>query len=159
MLWTRQEREGMIICDQILKYRGLLLLCVARWFFYYKISLQKRQKRKDPEAIMGGKGFLEKPLSFTAIKQYALTTFCLKSGWQKLHIPSYLSFLYTHECNGRCYFWRRRGHSLAVAVEDSFQSFVHPLLVRALHNNDEAVVKLQQPHNNKHGEWDFSHGK
>lgn len=30
MLWTRQEREGMIICGQILKYRGLLLFCVAR---------------------------------------------------------------------------------------------------------------------------------
>lgn len=41
MLRTRQEREGMIISGQILKYR--VLLCVARWFFYYKPSLQKNK--------------------------------------------------------------------------------------------------------------------
>lgn len=69
MLWTRQQREGMIICDQILKYRGLLLLCVARWFYIIRLLYKKgKKKKKDPEAIMGGKGFLEKPLSFTAIK-------------------------------------------------------------------------------------------
>lgn len=29
-LRTRQEHEGMIRCGQVFKYRGLLLLCVAR---------------------------------------------------------------------------------------------------------------------------------
>lgn len=37
---TRQEREGMIRCGQVLKYRGLLLLCVARW------SLRAPSKKK-----------------------------------------------------------------------------------------------------------------
>lgn len=31
-----------------------------------------------------------------------------------------------------------------MAVEDSFQSFVHPLLVKVLHNNDEAAAAPQQ---------------
>lgn len=119
MLWTRQELEGMIICGQILKYRELLLLllCVAKVIFYYKPSVQKQKKKKNNSKT---KEKTLKPLSVgevsgerlscTAIKKSDLTTFCLRSGWQKLYIPSYLNFLYTHECNGRCYFWRRRGH-------------------------------------------------
>lgn len=42
-LWTRQEREGMIICGQILKYRGLLLLlCVARWSFIISLLFWRK---------------------------------------------------------------------------------------------------------------------
>lgn len=32
-------------------------------------------------------------------------TFSLSSGVQEAFIPSYLNFLRSHECNGRCYFW------------------------------------------------------
>lgn len=67
-LWIGQKHEGMIICGQILKYRALLLLlCVARWSFI--ISPKKeREEEKNTLKSLWENGFLEKNLSYTAIK-------------------------------------------------------------------------------------------
>lgn len=71
------------------------------------------------------------------LADYAVT-FCLSSSWQEvfIFIPSYLNFLYSHECNGRCYFWHseKSGGEVVLAQNCSgilFRALVAPCWVKA----------------------------